>query len=61
MLIRFFHFVGHDLDINSIAFFPSDRAFVTGSDDNSCKLYDIRSDQAVATYTQLNLNYGIGK
>ena len=32
---------------------------VVGSDDNSCKLYDIRSDQAVASYSQLNLNYGI--
>lgn len=41
-------FVGHESDINSVAFFPDGNAFATGSDDSSCRLFDIRS------YGQLN-------
>jgi guanine nucleotide-binding protein G(I)/G(S)/G(T) subunit beta-1 len=35
-------FTGHDSDINSVAFFPNGHAFGTGSDDSSCRLFDLR-------------------
>jgi len=41
-------FPGHESDINSVAFFPSGTAFGTGSDDSSCRLFDLRC------YAELN-------
>eukprot|EP01029_Cantina_marsupialis_P030972 TRINITY_DN8674_c0_g1_i1.p1 TRINITY_DN8674_c0_g1~~TRINITY_DN8674_c0_g1_i1.p1 ORF type:complete len:347 (+),score=95.33 TRINITY_DN8674_c0_g1_i1:63-1103(+) len=41
-------FSGHESDINSVNFFPDGMAFGTGSDDSSCRLFDLRS------YSQLN-------
>lgn len=35
-------FVGHDSDINAVAFYPDGHAFGTGSDDSTCQLFDIR-------------------
>merc|ERR1711998_501794 len=35
-------FHGHESDINSVHFFPDGRAFGTGSDDSSCRLFDLR-------------------
>ena len=32
---------GHESDINAVHFFPSGQAFSTGSDDASCRLYDL--------------------
>ena len=32
---------GHESDINAVHFFPSGHAFSTGSDDASCRLYDL--------------------
>lgn len=40
-------------------FFPSGNAFITGSDDCACKMYDLRSDQEVLTYKDPNLNAGV--
>jgi len=36
-------FSGHESDINSVAFFPSGNAIGTGSDDSSCRLWDLRA------------------
>jgi len=36
-------FAGHESDINSVAFFPNGNAIGTGSDDSSCRLFDIRA------------------
>lgn len=36
-------FSGHESDINSVAFFPSGHAIGTGSDDSSCRLWDLRA------------------
>lgn len=33
---------GHESDINSVDFFPDGQAFGTGSDDCTCRLYDMR-------------------
>ena len=34
-------FTGHQSDINAVHFFPDGHAFSTGSDDASCRLYDL--------------------
>jgi guanine nucleotide-binding protein G(I)/G(S)/G(T) subunit beta-1 len=46
-------FAGHESDINAIQFFPDGHSFVTGSDDATCRLFDIRADR------ELN-QYGVG-
>mmetsp|Transcript_20571 Transcript_20571/g.29836 ORF Transcript_20571/g.29836 Transcript_20571/m.29836 type:complete len:382 (-) Transcript_20571:474-1619(-) len=33
---------GHESDINSVQFFPDGNAFGTGSDDSTCRLFDMR-------------------
>jgi len=47
-------FDAHEADINSVQFLPSGKGFVTGSDDGSCKLFDIRSDQELMNYQSGN-------
>jgi len=42
-------FGGHESDINSVAFMPNGNSFGTGSDDSSCRLFDIRA------YGQVNM------
>jgi guanine nucleotide-binding protein G(I)/G(S)/G(T) subunit beta-1 len=34
---------GHESDINSVCMFPDGKAFGTGSDDSSCKIFDMRA------------------
>lgn len=36
-------FSGHESDINSVDFFPGGHAFGTGSDDSSCRFFDLRA------------------
>ena len=43
-------FTGHESDINAVAFFPNFQAFGTGSDDATCRLFDIRADQELLIY-----------
>jgi guanine nucleotide-binding protein G(I)/G(S)/G(T) subunit beta-1 len=43
-------FAGHESDINAIQFFPDGNAFGTGSDDASCRLFDIRADRELNVY-----------
>jgi guanine nucleotide-binding protein G(I)/G(S)/G(T) subunit beta-1 len=43
-------FIGHESDINSVDFFPDGNAFVTASDDSSCRLFDIRACRQVNKY-----------
>lgn len=35
----------HKKDINAVQFFPDGRAFATGSDDGTCRIYDLRADR----------------
>ncbi|CAM9293897.1 unnamed protein product [Chrysoparadoxa australica] len=35
-------FQGHESDINSVIFFPDGKSIGTGSDDSSCRLFDMR-------------------
>jgi guanine nucleotide-binding protein G(I)/G(S)/G(T) subunit beta-1 len=44
-------FAGHESDINAIQFFPDGNAFGTGSDDASCRLFDIRADRELNQYS----------
>lgn len=41
---------GHESDINSVSMFPDCKAFGTGSDDSTCKLFDIRACAEVAEF-----------
>ncbi|KAB1253810.1 Guanine nucleotide-binding protein G subunit beta-1 [Camelus dromedarius] len=43
-------FTGHESDIN---------AFATGSDAATCRLFDLRADQELMTYSQDNIICGI--
>jgi len=40
-------------------YFPSGYAFATGSDDATCLLFDIRSDQQIGMYSHDNIICGI--
>jgi len=40
-------------------FFPNGYAFATGSDDATCRLFDIRADQELAMYSHDNIICGI--
>ena len=40
-------FEGHAADINSVRFHPSGDAIATGSDDATCRLFDLRADSQV--------------
>jgi len=52
-------FTGHEGDINSVSFFPNGQSFATGSDDTSCRLYDLRADRELMQYTHDNVVCGI--
>ncbi|GBP06932.1 Guanine nucleotide-binding protein subunit beta-1 [Eumeta japonica] len=52
-------FPGHESDINAVTFFPNGQAFATGSDDATCRLFDIRADQELAMYSHDNIICGI--
>jgi guanine nucleotide-binding protein G(I)/G(S)/G(T) subunit beta-1 len=52
-------FIGHESDINAVQFFPSGEAFGSGSDDASCRLFDLRADRELNQYTHDNVLCGI--
>jgi len=41
---------GHESDINSVTLFPDGKAFGTGSDDSTCRFFDIRSCGEVSEF-----------
>ena len=43
----------------SLQFFPNGYAFATGSDDATCRMFDIRSDQELSVYSHDNIICGI--
>ncbi|KAF5897045.1 guanine nucleotide-binding protein G(I)/G(S)/G(T) subunit beta-3-like, partial [Clarias magur] len=51
--------MGHTSDVNAIAFLNNGNAFVTGSDDCTLKMFDIRSDQEVLTYEDGQMNSAV--
>jgi guanine nucleotide-binding protein G(I)/G(S)/G(T) subunit beta-1 len=52
-------FTGHDSDINAVQFFPDGNAIATGSDDASCRLFDLRADRELNQFTHDNILCGI--
>jgi len=52
-------FTGHESDINAVHFFPDAQAFGTGSDDASCRLFDLRCYREVTQYTHDKILCGI--
>jgi len=52
-------FTGHESDINAVQFFPNGDAFGTGSDDASCRLFDLRADRELNQYASNNILCGI--
>ncbi|KAM0072912.1 putative transcription factor WD40-like family [Helianthus debilis subsp. tardiflorus] len=47
--VRTFH--GHEGDVNSLKFFPGGNRFGTGSDDGTCRLYDIINGHQLQVYS----------
>jgi len=45
--------------VRDLQFFPSGFAFTTGSDDATCRLFDIRADQEIGMYSHDNIICGI--
>ncbi|GER42253.1 guanine nucleotide-binding protein subunit beta [Striga asiatica] len=48
--VRTFH--GHEGDVNAVKFFPDGYRFGTGSDDGTCKLFDIRTGHQLQECSQ---------
>ncbi|KAI4376047.1 hypothetical protein MLD38_013845 [Melastoma candidum] len=48
--VRTFH--GHEGDVNTVKFFPDGNRFGTGSDDGTCRLFDIRTGHELQVYHQ---------
>ncbi|KAL8582275.1 Guanine nucleotide-binding protein subunit beta-5a [Nucella lapillus] len=51
-------FEGHESDINCVRFYPSGDAFATGSDDATCRLFDLRADREVNCYRKESIIFG---
>lgn len=52
-------FSGHESDINAVQFFPNGNAIGTGSDDASCRLFDLRADRELNIFTHEQVFSGI--
>ncbi|KAG5317911.1 GNB5 protein, partial [Pseudoatta argentina] len=51
-------FEGHQSDVNSVRFHPGGDAVATGSDDATCRLFDLRADREVAVYAKESIIFG---
>jgi len=52
-------FSGHTGDVNAIIYFPNGQAFGTGSDDYTCRLFDVRADRELISYSESNVEQGV--
>lgn len=43
-------FYGHEGDVNTVKFFPDGNRFGTGSEDGTCRLFDIRTGHQLQVY-----------
>lgn len=50
---------GHESDVNGVAFFPDGYAFGSGSDDATCRLFDLRCHQEVNIFKHQTILCGI--
>ena len=44
-------FKGHEADVNTVSFFPTGLQVISGSDDCSCRLFDIRAYRELKSYS----------
>ncbi|KAL2088780.1 hypothetical protein ACEWY4_015679 [Coilia grayii] len=51
-------FETHESDVNCVKFYPSGDAFATGSDDATCRLFDLRADREVAIFSKDSVIFG---
>ncbi|CAG0912266.1 unnamed protein product [Notodromas monacha] len=56
---RVHSFEGHEADINSVKYYPSGDAIITGGDDAAIRLFDLRADREVACYTKESIIFGV--
>ncbi|CAG9564389.1 unnamed protein product [Danaus chrysippus] len=49
----------HLSDVNSVRYHPSGDSVASGSDDSSCRLFDLRADREVARYAKDSLLFGV--
>ncbi|KAI6183181.1 hypothetical protein M3Y97_00461100 [Aphelenchoides bicaudatus] len=52
-------FEGHEADINTVRFHPNGDTFATGSDDASCRLFDLRADRQVCVYERESILFPV--
>ena len=52
-------FTGHDYDINSVAFFPDGKTVGTGSDDSTCRIFDLRCTMSINIFRSAKIVCGI--
>ncbi|KAG1368486.1 Guanine nucleotide-binding protein subunit beta [Cocos nucifera] len=52
--VRTYH--GHEGDVNAVKFFPDGQRFGTGSDDGTCRLFDMRTGHQLQIYSQQHDN-----
>ncbi|CAD5206239.1 unnamed protein product [Bursaphelenchus okinawaensis] len=52
-------FDGHEADVNTIRFHPNGDAFATGSDDASCRLFDLRADRQICVYEKESILFPV--
>lgn len=45
--------------MNAVTFFPNGFIFATGSDDSTCRLFDLRADQELAMYSSFKIVCGV--
>lgn len=45
-------FYGHEGDVSTVKFFPDGNRFGTGSDDGTCRLFDVRTGHQLQVYNQ---------
>ncbi|CAJ0564902.1 unnamed protein product, partial [Mesorhabditis spiculigera] len=52
-------FEGHESDINTVRFHPNGDAFATGSDDATCRMFDLRADRQVCVYEKESILFPV--
>ncbi|XP_043708982.1 guanine nucleotide-binding protein subunit beta-like [Telopea speciosissima] len=55
--VRTYH--GHAGDVNTVKFFPDGQRFGTGSDDGTCRLFDMRTGHELQVYHQQHSDNGV--
>lgn len=52
-------FTGHESDVNAVDFFPDGQAIGSGSDDGTCRLFDMRAASNLNVYSEDSILCGV--